>query len=292
MRVIKGAIPTDEWDALTQKDEQAFIRRVKRVYRGYEQSISKWLLEGTPNIVSLKRVAQLIPVEPMAEAYRELYISLGRKYFDFTFEALSGQKSHRPKYSTKQTIEEVLQARRDPYLAQILPLVDASVAERVTSVVGTEREYALELIRESVEQGIAEGLGEAETAKLIERLVMKGFETTIAFRAQRIARTEVGTLANFASLRGAFETGVDFDKVWLTFVDTRARITHIEADNQRVSKDEYFWVGGEPMLYPAEMGRSAGNVINCRCRLGYSVQNFDAESISQRPSSRVSERLN
>ena len=67
----------------------------------------------------------------------------------------------------------------------------------------------------------------------------------------------------------AKKQGRKFRKVWRAVGDNRTRPAHRMASGQVQDFDKPFIVGGEKMMYPADisLGASAKNTINCRCRM-------------------------
>lgn len=87
--------------------------------------------------------------------------------------------------------------------------------------------------------------------------------------AERIARTEIISATNAASLaqvRGG--TTITY-KLWQATNDSRTRNSHRDADNQTVKISEAFQVGGHSLDYPGDPAGPADEVIQCRCTLGY-----------------------
>jgi hypothetical protein len=95
-----------------------------------------------------------------------------------------------------------------------------------------------------------------------------------------IARTETGKAANYGSMIGTAATGLVTMKEWIATKDARTRrvppdsFDHYNMDGIKVAYDEKFNVktkngGFEQMLHPCDPSGSAGDVINCRCTLGY-----------------------
>lgn len=111
------------------------------------------------------------------------------------------------------------------------------------------------------------GYDNGEAIPALKVRVQEVFDGTIradGARAEMIARTEVVSSANQASLMGYKQVGVD-KKEWIATRDERVRDTHLEADGQIVGIDEKFKVGGEELNAPGDPSGSAGNVIQCRC---------------------------
>lgn len=99
-----------------------------------------------------------------------------------------------------------------------------------------------------------------------------------AGRANAIARTEIIAAANAGSLgqvQLAFGDDPDVLKIWLATDDERTRIAHGQADGVGVPLGEAFVVGGEALQFPGDPNGSPGNIINCRCSLGYSFGEDD-----------------
>jgi hypothetical protein len=87
--------------------------------------------------------------------------------------------------------------------------------------------------------------------------------------AATIARTEVNSAYNEARQARFNESGYTH-KAWVNSGDDKVRHAHLVGIGY-IPIDEPFNVGGEDMLYPLDdsLGASAGNIINCRCRLKY-----------------------
>lgn len=90
-------------------------------------------------------------------------------------------------------------------------------------------------------------------------------------RTVRILQTESGRAMSFGGLIGAYKSGVDVDKVWVTSGDervrgqmTRARYPHTALDGQTTSLFGTFQ-NGEAIKFPGDPDASAANTVNCRC---------------------------
>ena len=79
---------------------------------------------------------------------------------------------------------------------------------------------------------------------------------------------EAAGIINQGMLNAASQSGVEFDKVWVSHMDRRTRDTHYVADGQRAGVDGTFLVGGAHLAYPGDPSAPAGERRNCRCRVG------------------------
>lgn len=129
-------------------------------------------------------------------------------------------------------------------------------------------------IQQYLIKSVEEGLTMQETIKLLRTAGITDY------RAEMIARTETGKAANYGSMIGVTATGLVTMKEWIATRDARTRrvppdsFDHFHMDGIKVAYDEKFNVktkygGFEQMLHPCDPSGSAGDVINCRCTLGY-----------------------
>ena len=129
-------------------------------------------------------------------------------------------------------------------------------------------------IQQYLMKSVEEGLTMQETIKLLRTAGITDY------RAEMIARTETGKAANYGSMIGVSATGLVTMKEWIASRDARTRrvppdaFDHFNMDGIKVAYDEKFNVktkngGFEQMLHPCDPSGSAGDVINCRCTLGY-----------------------
>ena len=130
------------------------------------------------------------------------------------------------------------------------------------------QDTTLEQLRRALMDGVDQGEGIRDLAKRVESLYA---ETIEPWRAVMIARTEVVSASNAASVSVARSTGVHMNKVWLSTRDDRTRDTHREVDGQEVGIDEPFNVSGWGMMWPGDssMAAPAGEIVNCRCTVTY-----------------------
>ena len=90
-------------------------------------------------------------------------------------------------------------------------------------------------------------------------------------RARTIARTEMVGAARTGQWYSDKQSGMVIGKIWRSAQQDRTRDGHREADGQRKTLDEPFYVQNaneefEPLMYPGDSSKaSADNVINCRC---------------------------
>lgn len=148
---------------------------------------------------------------------------------------------------------------------------------RISQVNNFTKAYVLSRLKLILNKGIDEGLGIEAISKLVVENIEEYSGKFAMYRAERIARTEIVGVSNWASLESARTSGVSdlIKKKWLVTQDDRTRDTHLAMENHpAIGFDERFTVPKDDgtfdlMLYPGDPDGSAENVINCRCTVVY-----------------------
>lgn len=144
---------------------------------------------------------------------------------------------------------------------QVRNFLENNLIERINNITEGTRDT----LRKILADLMAEGVGIPNMA----REIVKRTGEINKVRATRIARTEVIGASNYGSLLGVQQAGIAVKKVWISTRDVRTRDAHLAADGQAVNLDQDFTVNGEQLSFPGDPKGSTGNVINCRCAIGY-----------------------
>ena len=143
--------------------------------------------------------------------------------------------------------------------------INTWAVDKVTLISDTTKDQ----MRRLITAGLNDELSGAEIAKQIRTQI----PSISAVRSDTISRTEVHAAANYANQSAAEATELQLNKEWITFIDGRERESHAAANGQVVDANDDFFVDGESLAYPGDPSGSAGNVINCRCVVGYLPKN-------------------
>jgi len=138
-----------------------------------------------------------------------------------------------------------------------------AIRRRIMSIADTTRN---QIVR-AVAQGYTDGLGQAGVAGYIRDLIPSFTQA----RAALIARTETHGAANYGANEAARETGLRLRREWISSDDERTRESHALANGQIVGQDEPFAVGDASLMYPGDPSGPASETINCRCAIGFVV---------------------
>lgn len=97
-------------------------------------------------------------------------------------------------------------------------------------------------------------------------------------QALRIARTETTTATNYATTLAAENSDYELEKTWISVQDNRTRrppksmFDHLDMNGVKVDENKPFFVGGEEIMYPGDPNGMSGNIINCRCKVVYTIK--------------------
>ena len=117
--------------------------------------------------------------------------------------------------------------------------------------------------QDALRESLADGVAQGEDLGQIRDRITEVYDQAQDFRAETIARTEVGAAQNFGRTAEMENQGVK-KRVWIA-IFSNTRDAHAEADGQVVPIDEPFQVGGESLDYPGDPSGSPENTINCQC---------------------------
>ena len=155
----------------------------------------------------------------------------------------------------------------DPWLGEVRNWIENVVAEKVTQITDTTKKE----IKRQIQEGFEEGDSTVEIARRIRKL----YEDFTFRRAMMIARTEVVAASNAGSHFAAEQTGLDYERVWLSSRDERVRDDHAGMDGQRRGKNDPFEApDGSLLMFPGDtsLGAAANQTIQCRCTEIYEVR--------------------
>ena len=149
----------------------------------------------------------------------------------------------------------------DPSMVLATPFVVDFINDRGFLMLSVNK-TTTDALRETLTEGVAlgEDLGE------IRERISTVYDEAQDFRAETIARTEVGAAQNFGRTAEMKNQKVE-KKVWIA-IYSNTREGHkatAGADGQIVNTDETFLIDGEELDYPGDPAGSPGNTINCQC---------------------------
>lgn len=146
----------------------------------------------------------------------------------------------------------------------------ATWAERKTLKLAQEvsiytREQISDAIVESVSDGVAAGLSQAETIDMIKNRIDEIYTFANETRSDNIATTEMLGSAHAGSFQAAGDLGAT-TKMWITARDNRVRESHSSMEGRETGLKEPFLVGeGYSLQFPGDPSGPPEEICRCRC---------------------------
>ena len=182
------------------------------------------------------------------EMYKEIYTTLGNPQY----------KRIKRSIKAEITFESIIQT-----------WINSNLGYRIVSVHQTLIENIIAVIAKGYEDNIS--------VADITRNLQNKFGWYKA-QALRIARTETTTATNFATVVAAQNSDFVLEKTWISVQDNRTRrppksvYDHLDMNGVKVDINQPFFTSGEYIMYPGDPNAKAGNVINCRCKVVFTVK--------------------
>jgi hypothetical protein len=193
--------------------------------------------------------------DTLKQAVYDIWYDVAKDFSESTIKQLQeAEKSYNPCYQTKGFFSI--------FTSKIISWLLNLSSTKVKQINDTTRTQ----LRQSLADGVEAGESIPQIAKRIDQLYL---QEIIPNRSTVIARTEVISSSNWASMASAEGSGLTLNKVWLATEDSRTRPAHAEADGQKVAMNEPFEVGGEKLMFAGDPAGSAQNVCQCRCTQYY-----------------------
>lgn len=149
------------------------------------------------------------------------------------------------------------------------------------SLLGIAQNYSADLIKglvdsqrakltSTLQRAVLGGQDLTEIVREIGATLNSGMTRASTARALTIARTEIlrmESLAQQSRFEQAVAGGAEMKKQWFHVVEPNPRESHLAAHGTVVDVDKPFVIDGEELMFPRDPSASAGNSINCRCRM-------------------------
>lgn len=205
-----------------------------------------------------------IPTDELATIIQNIYIDAGRVFGAKAYQLVKKQgeqKAMLPMGMNAELVNEIISYFRLNLLNEaVLPISD------------TMKAWILEKLIEAQKEG-------RSLQQVADELVKHDFPKN---RAILITRTEILKAANKGAINGAKKAGYKTNKIWIAAKDNRTRrlprdaYSHLSMDGITIPIDEAFKVpkregGYDDIQQPGAPDGDAGNTIQCRCTIGFSI---------------------
>jgi uncharacterized protein with gpF-like domain len=242
------------------RESRRQVRLLDRLTRQFRGRIERELIAAMSDMVERWELTREVMMpRGFAERLEAVYLQMA----DAAIEAFSARIVQQGKHlglilEVKEDFAQIMRRRALRYIQQ------EALRRRIQRVTETTRRQIIN----AVDDGYQAGKPLPEVSSAVRAVI----PMLARFRADAIARTETHGAANYGSQEAAKETGLPLRKEWLAAQDERTRETHVQANSHEpIGMDEKFEVGNSLLLYPGDPAGDPEEVINCRCTLGYIV---------------------
>lgn len=186
------------------------------------------------------------------------------------------------------TINEIKEMYKEIYMFLVKPQYKRSqiktdidfemiISQWLNSTAGLRIVSVHQTLIDSIIAVIAQGYEQNISVADITRNLQNKFGW-YKYQAMRIARTETTTGTNYATVLAAEQSEFELEKTWISVQDNRTRrppnsvYDHLDMNGVKVDAFKPFFTSGEEIQYPGDPNAKAGNVINCRCKVVFTVK--------------------
>ena len=235
------------------REQTLYLSRLDRLEIGFRRAMAKEKNRYIRQVAEkLENGGQAFELEQMEHArnVRDLIIAQTMRTIPVFAQAQAAQLGRKAVADSPMFFDRLI----DQWLVQRVMDESSNIAATATSDI-------IKVVRD----GIGSGIGSLQIGRNIRKLT-----AFTPWRAESIARTEVGSAASFATAQTAKQAAQDYGlslhKFWVPTKDERTRMSHRDmAKHPGIDLEARFDVGGVSMDRPLDPAGGAANVINCRC---------------------------
>lgn len=254
-------------ERMRMKLEKTYSPLVRAALMDQARSLTEAVSRSGPQAVNT------LPVELWNAKLMELYTKLWRETF-FLF-------ANATYNSLKNTKFIPGMGRAEEWQLYVQDWLRKYGLQMVTTISGNSKDLLIQIANEAIQQGIDQGLGASETARLIQERIEDKWEGYSRYRALRIVRTETVRAANEGHMRGADSLPFLTEKIWISAKDARTRQIingdewdHWDLDGDQTDLSEVFLATSKTgqtieVQQPGDITAPPGFTINCRCRVAF-----------------------
>lgn len=268
---------------MQKKIEKYFV---PKIFNALKEQINEFLkaIERHGYQYAKGNIFSIVSPLPVAKAIKELYHKSAHLESNFVLNSLRRRK--------KGNSFDFEVKRSKPKLGlgfeELAPVIDSYfqiylLNNSALPITATTRKIIVNHLINEVDRGVP-------LLTAIENftdLAITGGAPLALSRAVMISKTESTRALSFGGLIGAYMSGVDVDKVWVTSEDEKVRgatsivpFPHTALDLQEADMMGSFY-NGENIKFPGDPDASIENTVNCRCAMFFKEKSRP-ENIGQR----------
>ncbi|CAL1518196.1 phage minor head protein [Chitinophaga sp. MM2321] len=247
------------YSAFQIKQERYWLPKIYKALQANNDAFATYLIKnGTRDALAM--IDRIVTIDPIINLLQLLYKVVGLRRGRIIQRSIKEQVKISRKAATLGFNEQLTKEIQRFFELFLLN-------KSVIPITNTQKEA----IRQVLAKGVEEGLGVEQLARKIT-----GMPYTRK-QARVVVRTETVRASNAAAEITAQQSEYLMEKEWISANDDRVRrppkshYDHWDLDGQVVPGDRPFFSGGEELMFPGDPNGSAGNVIQCRCTVAYTI---------------------
>src|SRR5688572_31952813 len=273
------------------KIEKYFAPKISIIIKDQYRSFLK-AIEDNGYQYAKSNLFTIIKIQPIAEIVKELYLKSAYIESNFVINYLRKKKKNDSGSIVHKAFDFEIK-RTTPVFGlgfdELAPVIDNYfqiylLNKSALPITRTTRNFITEHLINEVDKGVP--LNDA--IKNFDILALTGWGHRSLTRAVKIARTEATRALSFGGLIGAYMTGIDVDKVWVTSDDERvrglpnypAKYSHVNLDLNESSLMGSFY-NGEKIKFPGDPEASIENTAQCRCAMFFKEKNNPEDDVER-----------
>jgi len=237
--------------------------RFERIYsvvfaRTINRQIRRFLAAAEKNgfELELDNLRMYVTYEDMRASFFDMYLKVGRAFNKITENEI---KAVTGRFETKD-----FEMPESVFTMNLQDFVDRVLGKKITFINQTTERWIRDQVANISSAAIRSGSTINEVTTQLQNFFKKETPNFAAYRARRIARTEIVSASNY-SKNQVMETvaPAGLQKIWIADLRDLERTRLAHQDVAPVGMRDKFLVGGELLEYPGDPNGSPENIINC-----------------------------
>lgn len=255
---------SQQYIALISPREARLVRRLKRLFQGQQREVT----QKVRSLAEQERSASKDSLPPSDRGPLDVEALL--------FDTAEAERQFRE--AGTPVMAEAMEAAGSSALAELEMSIAFDITEPQVAAFLQRKvfRFAREVnqgTKEALRATLLEGWNAGETIPELAERVADVFEEAKTWRATRIARTEINSVANGGIYQAWVMSKLVERKRWLSTRDERtrrppdSRFNHVAAHGEEVPLQAPFVKTGQALMFPGDPDGDPGNIINCRCTM-------------------------
>jgi hypothetical protein len=253
---------SQEFIRINRQYEKKYFPKIRKAIKAKVSSLTSDIKNKGIEAAQASLSTDIVNVE-LSNVVKKLYLEVGLRHSRKTYRYIKAEALTMKNRSVP--LETKGFGFNEQWIAFILNYLQEFLLQKITYTVN---ETTRRVLTETLQQGIADGIGIDEMVARLEALPLTNTQ------AARITRTEINRAANVGTMAAVDTSEWEMQKEWISATDYRVRgrnpkdhADHWQLNGQVVDFEEKFRdrKSGDLLMFPGDPKASAATTVNCRC---------------------------